>query len=199
MSEMNYRRLGTSGLVVSLSASPPGQPTMMTLTETNAGGQDASVAIGCGVSDFWVTQGGAEVWRRSKDGPQPLCPISLGGVLHPRESRTFTATWDGHFNEASPPNPAGPFVFHGQVDGLTADAPTQTPLAVSLTTDRTAYQVGQPILMTLTETNTSDGDITVEFGPSIDLEWNQVGISGEPHCTYRRSTDSKSSQRRGQP
>jgi hypothetical protein len=141
---------------------------MMTLTETNAGGQDASVAIGCGVSDFWVTQGGAEVWRRSKDGPQPLCPISLGGVLHPRESRTFTATWDGHFNEASPPNPAGPFVFHGQVDGLTADAPTQTPLAVSLTTDRTAYQVGQPILMTLTETNTSDGDITVEFGPSID-------------------------------
>jgi hypothetical protein len=41
-------------------------------------------------------------------------------------------------------------------------------LTVSLTTDRPVYQVGQPIMMTLTETNTSDHDINVDFGPAID-------------------------------
>src|SRR5260370_24500586 len=94
----------SSPLKASLAVSQVGPTDTLTLTETNTSSMDASVAIGCGVSDFWVTQGGVEVWRRSKDGPQPLCPISLGGILHPQESRTFTATRDRHFNETTPPH-----------------------------------------------------------------------------------------------
>ncbi len=41
-------------------------------------------------------------------------------------------------------------------------------LSASLTTDQTVYQVGQPIQMTFTETNTSDQPINVDEGPSID-------------------------------
>jgi hypothetical protein len=155
-------------LAASLSVSTVGSTEALTLTETNTSGHDTNVAIGCGVSDFWVTQGGVEVWRQSKDGPQPLCPISPGGILHAGQSRTSSATWDGHFNEATPPDPTGPFVFHGEVDGLLADASAPTDQTVSLTTDHAVYQVGQPIIMTLTRTNTSDHEINVEFGPAID-------------------------------
>ena len=41
-------------------------------------------------------------------------------------------------------------------------------LAVSLTTDHSFYNLGQPVNITLTETNISSHDVTVEFGPSID-------------------------------
>ena len=41
-------------------------------------------------------------------------------------------------------------------------------LSASLTTDQTVYQVGQPIQMTFTETNTSNQPINVDEGPSID-------------------------------
>ena len=41
-------------------------------------------------------------------------------------------------------------------------------LAYSLTTDQSAYQVGQPIVMTFQETNVSAHAITVDDGPSID-------------------------------
>ena len=41
-------------------------------------------------------------------------------------------------------------------------------LAVSLTTDHSFYQRGQPVDITLTEKNISSHDVRVEFGPSID-------------------------------
>ena len=41
-------------------------------------------------------------------------------------------------------------------------------LAVSLTTDHSFYQLGQPVNITLTEKNISSHDVPVEFGPSID-------------------------------
>jgi len=44
----------------------------------------------------------------------------------------------------------------------------QGVLAVSLTTDRSYYNLGQPVNMTLTETNNSSHDVTVDFGPTID-------------------------------
>jgi hypothetical protein len=163
-----------ASLVASLAVTRVGTNDLLTLTETNSGGQDVNVTIGCGVTDFWATEGGIEVWRLSRDGPQPLCPISLGGVLHPSQSRSFTATWDGHFNESPPPSPAGPIELHASVDGLTADAPAPVPLppaanpAVVLTTDRAVYQAGQPVIMTVTETNNGSQPISIEYGPSID-------------------------------
>jgi len=57
------------------------------------------------------------------------------------------------------------------------DTPAPTPprppldqgvLAVSLTTDHSFYQLGQPVNITLTETNISSHDVTVECGPCID-------------------------------
>lgn len=41
-------------------------------------------------------------------------------------------------------------------------------LATSLTTDRSSYQVGQPVVMTFQETNTSSTPTTVTDGPSVD-------------------------------
>jgi hypothetical protein len=39
---------------------------------------------------------------------------------------------------------------------------------ISLTTNQTEYQPGQPIQMTFTETNTSSQPVTVDYGPSVD-------------------------------
>ena len=40
-------------------------------------------------------------------------------------------------------------------------------LVVKLSTDHQVYRQGQPVVITLTETNTSQHDITVESGPSL--------------------------------
>ena len=47
-------------------------------------------------------------------------------------------------------------------------APLSQGLVVKLSTDHQVYRRGQPVVMTLTETNTSQHDITVDSGPSID-------------------------------
>ena len=47
-------------------------------------------------------------------------------------------------------------------------APVNEGLVVKLTTDHTVYHLGQPVVMTLTETNTSKHDINIGLGPSID-------------------------------
>jgi hypothetical protein len=47
-------------------------------------------------------------------------------------------------------------------------ANTSAALAMTLTTDRSAYVAGQPIKITLTETNTSGHTLTFADGPSLD-------------------------------
>jgi hypothetical protein len=47
-------------------------------------------------------------------------------------------------------------------------APVSQGLKITLTTDRSVYHRGQPVLMTLTETNTSNQSVDVELGPSTD-------------------------------
>src|SRR5437868_5346083 len=62
---------------------------------------------------------------------------------------------------------------------LTCFPPPALPsdLAVTLTTDRLVYQQGQPVTMTLTETNISDHDLLVGEGPMIDSFYvTQVGV-----------------------
>jgi len=46
-------------------------------------------------------------------------------------------------------------------------APLSQGLVVKLSTDHQIYRWGQPVVMTLTETNTSQQDITVESGPGL--------------------------------
>ncbi len=47
-------------------------------------------------------------------------------------------------------------------------APMNQGLQITLTTDHMVYHKGQPVEMTLTETNRSNHTINVELGPSID-------------------------------
>ncbi len=47
-------------------------------------------------------------------------------------------------------------------------APVSQGLVVKLSTDHQVYRRGQPVVITLTETNTSQHDITVTSGPSVD-------------------------------
>ena len=47
-------------------------------------------------------------------------------------------------------------------------APVSQGLAVKLTTDHQVYHRGQPVVITLTETNTTQHEITVDSGPSPD-------------------------------
>jgi hypothetical protein len=46
-------------------------------------------------------------------------------------------------------------------------APVSQGLDVKLSTDHEIYRRGQPVVITLTETNTSHQEITVESGPSL--------------------------------
>jgi hypothetical protein len=46
-------------------------------------------------------------------------------------------------------------------------APADTGLVVKLTTDHMVYHLGQPVVMTLTETNTSKHDSNIGLGPSL--------------------------------
>ena len=41
-------------------------------------------------------------------------------------------------------------------------------LTYSVTTDKSVYQVGQPVVMKFSETNNTDQPVTVTDGPSID-------------------------------
>jgi hypothetical protein len=151
-----------------------GQPVHMTLTETNTTGHDVSFADGPSIDGFYVTSGtGATVWR-SNAGIQPLFVRLV--VLHPGQSYTLQATWDGHpndpwGNEQTGVTPTGTFQVHTQVSPSARPATftiqSASGLTVSVTTDHASYGVGQPVVITLTETNTGTRDATVLNGGQI--------------------------------
>lgn len=58
---------------------------------------------------------------------------------------------------ATPPVPVSPPII----------APVSQGLVVKLSTDHQVYRRGQPVVITLTETNASQHDITVDSGPSL--------------------------------
>jgi len=159
-----------------------GQPIRIRLTETNSTNHDVTVAEGCGVSDFWTTQNGAELWRKSKDGPQPLCPIFLGGVLHPHESRTFDALWNGHTDEGPPGTPTGVVQVSGQIDGVASppvairiEPQAVNPLVLTVTTDHQLYRAGRRVHITVTATNTGNEPAAVGSA-SPDVTISRRGV-----------------------
>jgi hypothetical protein len=155
-----------------------GQPVHMTLTETNTTAHDVTFADGPSIDGFYVTSStGATVWR-SNAGIQPLFLRLV--VLHPGQSYTLQATWDGHpndpwGNEQTGVTPTGTFQVHTQVNPSATPAtftiqpstPPASGLTVSVTTDHASYRVGQPVTITLTETNTGKSDATVLTGGQI--------------------------------
>jgi hypothetical protein len=156
-----------------------GQPVHMTLTETNTSGHQVTITDGPSVDGFYVTQKGATVWR-SNAGAQPMF-LRVVDLL-PGQSYTLSATWDGHSNDPSGsdgPLLTGTFQVHSQVSFNGAEAPPVTvtiqpappaaapALTVSVTTSRTSYLAGQPVTITLTETNRGKTDARVMTGAQI--------------------------------
>ena len=84
-----------------------GQPVVITLTETNVSDHDVTTYHGPGSDGFIASWGGLAVWR-SNPGPQPL--FVAVEILHPNQSSTLHATWNGRSNLGSPGDPsrAGP-------------------------------------------------------------------------------------------
>lgn len=182
-----------AGLTETLTTDKPvyqvGEPVKMTLTETNTSDHDVQLAEGAVNDGFFVAQNGATVWF-SNTGAQPASIALID--LHPGESHTIQATWDGHPNNnvinnplesESPATPTGTFEIHSQFDReamatfaiQTTPVPTPTPtptpvaqpLAVGVTTNRALYRRGRPVVVSLTETNTTDHDVPVLTGGHV--------------------------------
>jgi hypothetical protein len=155
-----------------------GQLVRMTLTETNTSNQSVKVTEGCGIDDFWATQAGTEVWRESKNGPQPLCPISLNGVLNPHQSRSFVVFWNGRSDEGPTTTPTGVVQVQGAVDGMTAapvsiridPSPAASNVVLAVATNHMVYRPGERIRMSIIETNGGNEGVGVSVSsPTISI------------------------------
>jgi hypothetical protein len=59
-------------------------------------------------------------------------------------------------------------LLSGSVPSAVPASLTPGVVTIALKTDRSGYQVGDPVLLKLTETNTSNHDVRIVDGPSID-------------------------------
>jgi hypothetical protein len=168
-----------SDLAVTLTTDRPvyqqGQPVTMTLTETNISDHEVSVLDGCSIDSFYVTQGGVTVWDSMPHGDFTVCdsnlvievncdPVWL--TLHPDESLTRSAVWDGQSDlngrylmtgkETPLANPTGLFIVNNHAPGAVPVTiniePTPPPPAspsdppLTLPTNRPVYQQSQPVI-----------------------------------------------------
>jgi hypothetical protein len=191
----------SSALSVSLTTDQPvytvGQPVHMTLTETNTSNQDVHLADGPSTDGFYITQNGTTIWE-SNAGIQPF--VSNAGIqpmfvrlviLHPGQSFTRSATWDGHpvdamGNEQTGVSPTGTFEVLSEANASVPPAtivvqpvtvPAAHPLVVKVATNRSTYTPGQPMLITITETNAGTTPVSVLTGARI-LNGSVTGPDG---------------------
>ena len=101
-----------------------------------------------------------EVFSQTGSGTGPLV------TLQPGQSLTQSATWTPSGGQA----PVGLYQAYcsGPFDGQGAIFQVGAPGSISTTfiTDKSDYSVGQPVQITLSETNTSNLPVTVNTGPS---------------------------------
>ena len=147
-----------------------GQPIQITFTETNTGTQPVTVSLS--PTDFTVSAqalvGYSPVWQSNPENDgQP--PASV--TLQPGQSVTQTATWNGTITETAfqqgtattyAVNQWGTFQVSNPnaPQGDTATFQITDPLQGALTTSQAIYQLGQPIQVIYSETNTSDQAVT---------------------------------------
>jgi hypothetical protein len=136
----------------------------MTLTETNA--SDQPLTIDANPYQFSVTrQDGTFIWDYVIGSGVPV-GVQQSMTLQPGQSYSYTLTWDTTQSYGMP-RPTGTLIISND------QAPPQTTasiqivdtLSYSLTTDKSSYLLGQPVQMTLTETNTSDQPVSVDANP----------------------------------
>jgi hypothetical protein len=174
-----------SGIAYSLTtdhlAYQVGQPIQITFTETNAGDEPVSVEVH--PTDFTIVDSSGFIWQSNPSAAgQPTNPVAL----QPGQSVIQTATWDGTtpYTLAAPDgnsptsqiNRWGTF-FVSNPNAPQADVATfqiADPFRITLMTDQPVYQVGQPVTMTFTETNTTKEDLTyfADASPSALTVWH---------------------------
>jgi len=174
------RLLSSSSLSYSLTTDQStyqvGQPVQMTFTETNTGTRPVTIAVGPSNTGFDVTQNGTLVWV-SNPGIQPQFLRAV--TLLPGQSETLSATWDGIpdvgtnstyvtgtfavTNQQAPGGASATFAIQPAQSDPPASSGQPT---YSVTTNQPVHQVGQPIIMTFTETKTSSPPVEIVVGPS---------------------------------
>ena len=167
-----------------------GQPVQITVTDTNTTDQTIMYPVS-GYTDRFnidIEQDGVEVWALGDGGG--MIPQFIGeGSLQPGQSLTYVETWNGISNEGLQTVMSGSFtvnasfylpgyVSNGQALSTTFQiaAPPAGQLTTSLTTDQSTYAFGQPIQMTLTETNTGDQPTSIIGGTNFDVTQDGLPI-----------------------
>jgi hypothetical protein len=151
-----------TGLAASSPSFASGQP--VTLSYTVANSADVPVTLLDSPASFSIQEElpiqYPEVFSQTGSGPGALV------TLEPGASVTQTATWTPSGGQA----PVGSYQAYcsGPVDGAFADFQVGVPDSISTTfsTDKSEYAVGEPIQITLSETNTSGQPVTINTGPS---------------------------------
>ncbi len=202
--EMMEGRLLLSGLSYSLTTDKAvyqaGDTINFTFTETNTSTGPVNVTVA--PADFTVTEGLAVVFQ-SNAGNSSGTPTSA--ALQPGQSVTQTASWSGmeSFLQTE-------INLWGSFEVSSANAPAVTtafqiadPLVDGISTNQSVYQVGQPIEITSSATNTSPHPVTVvnirSLPESFEVSQNgttiwQGGITGivvdplEPPPAYEVAT-----------
>jgi hypothetical protein len=161
----------TYSLTTDQSTYQVGQPIQMTFTETNTCNQPATVLVS--PTDFSVAEHGGTIWQSDpSNAGQP--PTSV--TLQPGQSVSQTATWDGTIALSTDQvNQFGTFLVSNPnaPPGDTAIFQITNPLSGALTTDQMDYTVGQPVVVTYSETNTSGQTLTIPItNPLFQIQQN---------------------------
>ena len=168
---MEPRALLSSDLSVSLTTDKavyqPGQPIELTFTETNNSDHEISLSYGPSVDGFVVSEEGQPVWQ-SNAGANPMFIVL--DKLEPGQSLTLHSTWNGVPNQqgSSPILAGGTFTVTNELDpdGPSASFQIASPLSYALSVDQAEYQVGQPIQLSFTETNTGTQPLSINVPPA---------------------------------
>jgi hypothetical protein len=151
-----------TGLTVTSSSFAAGDPVTLLYTATNSG--DVPVTVLNSPGSFSIQEElqlqYPEVFSQTGSGTGTLV------TLQPGQSLTQSATWTPSGGQA----PVGSYqaYYSGPFDGKWAIFQVGAPGSISttFTTDKSDYSVGQPVQITLSETNTSNQPVTVNTGPS---------------------------------
>ena len=162
-----------SNLAYSLTTNKPvyqvGQPVDMTFTETNVSDVPVTVEKGPSIDGFNVSLDGKVIWR-SNAGNNPMSVVMV--TLQPQHSLTETATWYGVTGPASSVVSTGTFTVTNQLAPQAASAAFEiaSPITLGVSTNKSTYQVGEPIQLSFTETNPSTSTVAISVvPPSFDV------------------------------
>ena len=183
----------TPSITTDASVYQPGQPIQIQFTETNNTSQAIRFAYGPSADGFDFSEGGAVVYK-SNGGINPM--VLVLDTLQPGESKTFDFTWNGissnPFDGTAQTLAPGTFTVTNQLDpSVSATFQITSALSYAFTLDQQSYQVGQPIGINLTETNTSSKPITVNVNPTA---FTVTGGLGQTLWQYQDSSASPTTE-----